>query len=165
MESTELLRPALAASDCAADDIRQNPEADNANESAMNKAKIIAELENMVAAQLLSGQSWPANGETISAYRRKLIQMGLVEEVRDEPPLISRTTPLGEELDVDLFKAFMGISWEWEVPVTLEQYGLLSESECDAIFECTSETDAELLAKYVKRAYFDYRNRRTASKQ
>ena len=98
-------------------------------------------------------------------YRRKLIQIGLVEQVRDEP-LTWRITPLGEELDVDLFAAFMGITWEWEVPVTLERAGLLSESECDAIFECTSETDAEtLLAEYVKRAYFDYRNRRTASKQ
>ena len=56
----------------------------------------------MVAAQLLSGQSWPANGETISGYFRKLIQMGLVEQVRDEP-LAWRITPLGEELDVDLF--------------------------------------------------------------
>src|SRR5262249_19352931 len=89
--------------------------------------------------------------------------MGLLEQIRDEPPSW-RTTPLGKELDVDLFQAFMGVIWEWDVPITLEQYGLLSESEFDAI--CESEADAEtLLSGYVKRAYFDYRNRRTASKQ
>ncbi len=31
--------------------------------STMNKAKIIAELENMVAARLFSGQPWLANRE------------------------------------------------------------------------------------------------------
>ena len=44
------------------------------------------------------------------------------------------------------------------MPITLEEYGLLGESEFDAIGECTSEADAErLLSGYVKRAYFDYR--------
>jgi hypothetical protein len=47
---------------------------------------------------------------------------------------------------------------EWEVLLILEEYGLLTESEFDAIIGCTSEVDAEtLLSEYVKRAYFDYR--------
>jgi hypothetical protein len=54
--------------------------------SAMNKAKIIAELENMVVARLFSRQPWLADRETISAYHRRLIQMGLVKQVRTEPP-------------------------------------------------------------------------------
>ena len=45
--------------------------------NAMNKAKIIAELENMVAARLFSGQPWLADQETNSAYHRKLIQNGV----------------------------------------------------------------------------------------
>src|SRR5260370_591139 len=137
MESTELLRPALAASECAVNTIRQNPEADNANGSAINKAEIIAELENMVAARLFSAQPWPADPETISAYDRKLIQMGLIEQVRDEPPTW-RNAPLGNELDVDLFQVFMGLWCEWEVPLILEEHCLLTESEIDAIIECTS---------------------------
>ena len=125
--------------------------------SAMNKAEIIAELENMVAARLFSGQPWLADPETYSAYHRKLIQMGLLEQVRAEPQTW-RITPLGKELDVDLFQAFMGLWYEWEVPLILEEHGLLNESEFDAIIECTSEADAErLLTGYVKRAYFDYR--------
>jgi hypothetical protein len=123
----------------------------------MNKAEIIAELENMVAARLFSGQRWLADLETNSAYHRKLIKMGLVEQVRVEPQTC-RITPLGKELDVDLFQAFMGLWCEWEVPLILEEYGFMNESEFDAIIECTSDADAERrLSGYVKRAYFDYR--------
>jgi len=44
------------------------------------------------------------------------------------------------------------------IPMILERYHLINESEADAIFECASEADAEaLLSWYVKRAYFDYR--------
>jgi hypothetical protein len=80
----------------------------------MNKAKIIEELLNMVAARLFSGQPWLADRETFSAYYPKLIEMGLLEQVRDEP-LSWRITPLGRELDVDLFQVFMGIICEWDV--------------------------------------------------
>jgi hypothetical protein len=131
----------------------------------MNKAQIIAELENMVVARLFGGQPWLADPETRSTNLRKLIEMGLLEQVRDEPSTW-RMTPLGKELDVDLFDVFMGIGWEWEFPITLEEYGLLSESEADAIFECASEADAEsLLSGYVKQAYFDYRSRRAKSEE
>jgi hypothetical protein len=51
--------------------------------SAMNKAKIIAELENMVAARLFGRQPWLVDLETVSAVHRRLIEMGLVEQVRD----------------------------------------------------------------------------------
>jgi hypothetical protein len=124
---------------------------------SMNKAEIIVELENMVAARLFSDRFWLADPETISAYHRKLMQMGLLEEVRAEPQTW-RITPLGKELDVDLFQAFMGLWYEWEVPLILEEYGLINESEFNAILECTSDANAErLLSGYVKRAYFDYR--------
>jgi hypothetical protein len=124
--------------------------------SVMNKPEIIAELENMVAARLFSGQPWLADCETNSAYHRKLIEMGLLEQVRDEP-VTWRNTPLGNELNVDLFEVFMGLWCEWEVPMILEEYGLLSESEFDAIIENTSEDAETLLSGYVRRAYFDYR--------
>ena len=124
--------------------------------SGMNKAKIIAELENMVAARLFGRQPWLADRETCSAVHRKLVQMGLVECVCVEP-YTWRSSPLGKELDLDLFLVFMGVICEWDVPITLEEYGLLTEPEFDAIIE-SSEADAEtLLSGYVKRAYFDYR--------
>ena len=119
----------------------------------MNKAKIISELENMVAARLFGRQPWLADRETYSAVKRKLIQMGLVEQISVET---SRITALGRELDVDLFLVFLGVMHEWDVPITLEEYGLLNESEFDAILECMSEANADL-SGYVKRAYFVYR--------
>ena len=126
--------------------------------TAMNKVQIIAELENMVAARLFGPQPLPANRETCSAVVRKLIQMGLVEQVRNES-LAWQITPLGKELNVELFEVFMGIIYEWDVPIILEEYGLLDESEFDSILESTSDADAKsLLDGYVKRAYFDYRN-------
>ena len=127
--------------------------------SAMNRAKIITELENMVVARLFSGRPWLADRETISAVDRKLIQMGLVELVRVEPKTW-RLSPLGKELDVDLFQVFMGIFDECEVPGILEDYHLLDESEVDVIYDrlSQSQTNSEsVLIGYVRRAYFDYR--------
>ena len=121
----------------------------------MNKAKIISELENMVVARLFGRQPWLADRETYSAVKRKLIQMGLVEVVRDEP-LTWQITPLGKELDVDLFEVFMGIKWKCDVPIILAEHGLLNELEFDAILDCMSEANADL-SGYVKRAYFVYR--------
>jgi hypothetical protein len=64
---------------------------------------------------------------------------------------------LGKELDVDLFNVFLGITEEWEVPMTLERYGLIDNSEADAIYSRMEKADAgAVLGGYVKRAYFDY---------
>jgi hypothetical protein len=124
---------------------------------ATNKAKIIAELENMVAARLFSRQPWLADPETASAYHERIIKMGLVEQVRAEPPTW-QITALGKELNIELFEVFMGITYQWDALFILEDYGLLDESEADAICECTSNADAQsLLSGYVKQAYFDYR--------
>jgi hypothetical protein len=81
--------------------------------------------------------------------------MGLVEQVRAEPPTWQNTA-LGKEVDVDLFEVFMGHFSEWDAPFILKERGLLNESEFENIIE--SEANAErLLSGYVKRAYFDYR--------
>ena len=124
--------------------------------SAMNKAEIIAELENMVVARLFSHQPWLADWETYSAINRKLIQMGLIEQVC---PRTWRITPLGKELDVDLFQLFMGAIHEWDVLCTLSHSGLLDDSEFDVILERMSNADdaESILRECVKRAYFDYR--------
>ena len=123
----------------------------------MNKAKIISELENMVVARLFGRQPWLADRETYSAVKRKLIQMGLVEVVSVEPQ-IWRATPLGKELDVDLFKVFMGIIYEWDVVTILEDYRLIDKAEAYAMYARMEKGDAEsVVIGYVKRAYFDYR--------
>ena len=111
----------------------------------------------MVVARLFSRHPWPADRETCSAVHRKLIQMGLVEQVRDKP-LTWQNTPLGKELDVDLFEVFMGLWDEWEVPMILEDYHLIDEAEVHAMYARMEKGDAEsVVIGYVKRAYFDYR--------
>jgi hypothetical protein len=111
----------------------------------------------MVVARLFSREPWLADRETFSAVHRKLIQMGSVETVCIEP-LTWRISPLGKELDVQLFEVFMGLFDEWEVPMILEHYRLIDEAEADAIYARMDKADAEsVLSGYVKRAYFDYR--------
>ena len=123
----------------------------------MNKAKIVSELENMVVARLFGRQPWLADRETSSAVNRKLIQMGLVEVVCVEPETW-QTSPLGKELDVDLFLVFMGLFNAGDVPIVLEHHHLIDESEADVIYARMSKDNAEsILVGYVKRAYFDYR--------
>jgi len=127
--------------------------------SAMSKAKIIAELESMVVARLFSGhQPWLADWETFSAFKRKLTQMGLVEVASVEPQSW-RITPLGKELNVELFEVFMGLIHEWDVLPTLEHCGLIDESEGYEICECKSDADAEsVLIGYAKRAYHRWKS-------
>jgi hypothetical protein len=127
-----------------------------AGTTTMNKAEIIAELENMIVARLFSRRPWLADREACSAISRKLIQMGLVEVVCDEPETW-RATPLGKELDIDLLQVFMGHWDEYEVPMILEDHHLLDEGEADALYARMDKADAEsVLIGCVKRAYFDY---------
>ena len=58
------------------------------------------------------------------------------------------------ELNVYLFEVFLGLWCEWEVPQILEEQGLLTESEFDAISESSDAELDSLLGEYVKRAYF-----------
>jgi hypothetical protein len=126
----------------------------------MNKANIIVELENMVATRLFSRQEWLADREACCGIMRKLIELGLWERVSIDP-CTWQITPLGKELDADLFDVFLGIMAEWEVPMILEQHGLIDESEADAIYSRLEKADeadtGAILGGYVKRAYFDYR--------
>jgi hypothetical protein len=121
----------------------------------MNKAKIIAEVEKMVVARLFSRQPWLADRETVSAVDRKLILMGLNERICADT---YRATPLGKELDIDLFEVFMGLFDAWDAAEILKHYSLIDKSECEVIYARLSKEDAEsVLIGYVKRAYFDYR--------
>ena len=111
----------------------------------------------MIVARLFSRQPWLADRETGSAYHRKLIQMGLVEQICVEPQTW-QNTPLGKQLDIDLFHVFIGLLADWDALSILEDYGLLQESEADAILERMTGANSEtILSGYVRRAYFDYR--------
>jgi hypothetical protein len=122
----------------------------------MNRAKIITELENMVVARLFSRRPWLADRETSPAVIRRLLQLGLWECICVEP-CTWRMSRLGKELDIELFNVFLGITEEWVVPMILQQYEFIDESEADAICSRMENTDASaVLSGYVKRAYFEY---------
>ena len=95
----------------------------------------------MVVARLFSGQRWPADRETCAAIIRKLIQLGLWEPIA---PSGWRITPLGKELDVELFRVFLGMIEEWEVPMILEQFRLIDASEADAFYSMEKAADASV---------------------
>ena len=124
--------------------------------SEMNKAEIIAELEAMAWHRLFDSRQWLADQETLWAVNQRLIEMGLVERISSNTWQI---TPLGKELDIDLFEAFMGLWDVWEVPYILEDHHLIDEWESDCIYARMSrKADPEsILAGVVRRAYLDYR--------
>jgi hypothetical protein len=124
--------------------------------SEMNKAEIVVELEAMVSTRLFTCRQWLADRETLSVVHRRLIKMGLVERIS---PDTYQNTPLGTELDVDLFEVFMGLIDEWDMLTILEDHYLIDESEFDIIYErlSTNANPESVLMGYVRRAYFDYR--------
>lgn len=123
--------------------------------SEMTKAEIVAEVDAIAWNRLFTCRRWLADREVFSAVNRKLIKMGLVECVSSNT---WQATPLGRELDIDLLEAFMGLWAVWEVPLILEDHGLIDEWENDSICEhMYTKTNPEIvLLGYVRRAYFDY---------
>jgi hypothetical protein len=120
----------------------------------MNKAEIVAELEATAWHRLFNCRHWLADRETVWAVHQKLIEMGLVEQISSDT---WRNTPLGKELDINLFQVFMGLFDVWEVPYILEDHRLLDELESDSICTRTArKADPEfVLAGVVRRAYLD----------
>jgi hypothetical protein len=126
--------------------------------SEMNKAEIVAELDAMAWHRLFNCRHWKPDRETHLALDQKLIEMGLEEQVSSDTWQIA---PLGKELDIDLFQAFMGLFWEWEVPLILRDHHLIDELEFDSILARMEEADPEfVLLGAVRRAYLVYRDTR-----
>lgn len=122
---------------------------------AMNR--IVIELESIVHFRLFGPGRWLADRETYRALERRISQMGLREQVPGRSDTW-RYTPLGEELNLNLYEVFMGLWDEGEIPIILEGYRLIDESVAYDIYarmEKGTEPEA-LLRGYVKRAYFDY---------
>ena len=123
--------------------------------SEVTKAEIVAELEAMAWHRLFTCRQWLAGRETAYAVNQKLIKMGLLERISSDT---WQTTPLGRELNVDLFEVFMGLFDEWEVPYILEDHGLIDEWESDSICARMSrKANPEfVLLECVRRAYLNY---------
>jgi hypothetical protein len=128
---------------------------ENKEMSEMTKAEIVAELEAMAWHRLFNCRHWLADRETFLAAHQKLAEMGLVEHISSES---WRHTPLGKELDVDLFEVFMGLIDEWDVVSILEDYRLIDEWDFESIYARMSrKANPEfVLVGVVRQAYLDY---------
>jgi hypothetical protein len=123
--------------------------------SEMNKAEIVTELEAMAWHRLFSCPQWLADRETFYAIHQKLIKMGLAECISSDT---WQVTPLGRELNLDLFEVFMGLFDEWDALSILENNRLIDDLESDNICARMSRkaNPETVLVGYVRRAYFDY---------
>ena len=125
----------------------------------MNRPMVITELHAMVHSRLFSQRPWLADPEVCDAMFRKLHDLGLEEEVPGQPGTTC-STGLGTELYMQLMLVFMGL-WDYcEIPMILENHGLIDELECENIYdELEAGVDPEhVLLRIVRRAYFEFYN-------
>jgi hypothetical protein len=123
--------------------------------SEMTKAEIVAELEAMAWYRLFNSRQWFADRETVYAVNRRLMKLGLLERISSDT---WRNTPLGRELNLDLFEVFIGLWDAWEVPWILQDHRFIDEIEVDSLYaqmhrRANPET---VLLRYVRQAYLDY---------
>jgi hypothetical protein len=136
-----------------------------------NKASAIAALHEMIHERLFGAGLWLARGEAYLALHRRLNDLGLLEADPDRPGEV-RPTPLGVEMNVWVLTVLLGLWEDAEIPMMLEDYGLMSEAEVNEVSEIFIATawqhaniiraedksnDSEtLLLPYVRRAFLDY---------
>jgi hypothetical protein len=125
----------------------------------MDKQEISRKLDEIVVARLFSASSWLVNRETAAALQSTLLQMNLGERVPGQNDTW-RSTPLGEELNLDLLMVFMGLWNEWDMLYVLERFGLIDKSQSEAMFDLLSQgIDPEsVLRGPAQQAYHDYYN-------
>jgi hypothetical protein len=130
------------------------------NPDAMTRSEILAEIEAMIFARLFGKDRWLADKEIAPVLTKRLEQLGLEERVPADKETW-RSTPLGRELHSVLLSVFLGLWDEWEVPMILEDYGVIDDLEFEAIWRLLGEgRDPEtILKKYVREAYFAHYKR------
>jgi hypothetical protein len=123
----------------------------------MIRSKILAEVEAILHARLFGNGPWLIDRETGLALRRRLEQMGLEERVLGTSDTW-RNTPLGSELHLNLIKVFMGLWDEWEIPMILEDHGLIDDLEAEHMLDLLGAGgDPEVaLKENVREAYVKY---------
>jgi hypothetical protein len=123
--------------------------------SEMTKAEIVAELEAMAWHRLFNSRQWLADRETAYAVNQRLMKLGLLERISSDT---WRNTPLGRELNLDLFEAFIGLWDAWEVPWILQDHRFIDEIEVDSLYaQMHRRANPEsVLLRYVRQAYLDY---------
>jgi hypothetical protein len=125
--------------------------------ASMDKTRIVAEVHEMVGARLFGSGPWLAEREVAEAIHKKLGDWGLQESDSENT---TWATPLGKELEWDLIMVFAGVFNEFEVPMILEEHGLIEGIEVDEIYEGPdlAEHGERILRPIVQRAFLQHYN-------
>lgn len=125
----------------------------------MRKTEIIWQLHLIIDARLFGSAAWPVERESAKRLHTTLLRMGLVEGVPGQADTW-RNTPLGSELHLDLLGVFMGLWHECDIPMILEDYGLIEKQEVDDLWSVLNvDVGWERTFKdYVRRAYLAFYN-------
>ena len=125
----------------------------------MDKRKVIQDVHAMMVTRLFGGRPWLADREACDALRKKLDELGLQESVPGDDRM-RQNTALGNELHLDLVMVFIGLWVEWEIPMILEDHGLLDEIDTSRLFDLleTCSDPEYLLRPIVRKAYRDHYN-------
>jgi hypothetical protein len=121
----------------------------------VDKTSIICKLHEITDHYLLGAGTWPADRERLPAPHKTFRNLGLDEDVPDDPGA-RRSTALGKELKLDLLMAFVG-AWDlWDIPYILEEYGYIDESQAEELcFGPLVEMERKLRS-YVFQAYLKF---------
>lgn len=125
----------------------------------MDKRAAIQDLHEMMVTRLFGGRPWLADREACDALSRKLGELGLQERVPGDI-LSTRSTALGKELQLDLVMVFIGLWDELEMPMILEDYGLIDAFDVSRIYDLLEMcSDPEhVLRPIVRKAYGEHYN-------
>jgi vacuolar-type H+-ATPase subunit C/Vma6 len=118
----------------------------------MNKLDILCEMHAVIATRLLGKGPWLMEREDALKSNERALEMRLKEQVTRDT---SKLTSLGKELDFDLLSVFMG-RWDYrDIPIILEQRGLITKLDADSIYEqwakCHDPNGA--MKSYVRKSY------------
>ncbi len=125
----------------------------------MEKTEVMKELHAMVVYRLFGERPWNADVETLIAMSNMLFRLEL-QEYLPGSTVTYRATELGKELNLDLITAFIGLSDDFDILFTLEEFGLINESEGDRISELmeTGADPGKMLLPMVRSAYLRHYN-------
>jgi hypothetical protein len=122
-----------------------------------NKAVILCKLHEIADHYLVGAGTWPPDRELLGRFWTTVREFGLEEDVPDSPGT-TRSTALGNEVNLELMMAFVGAYDLWDIPHILESNGYLTEAEAAELFATPWENEEAELHRYVVRAYLKFCN-------
>jgi hypothetical protein len=124
-------------------------------EKKMNKTAAICKLHEIADYRLLGSGDWPAQGDSVAAFFRITRDLGLREDAQGTVGM-TRSTPLGVELNVNLMTVFAGC-WEFtKIYGILHNYEQIDWSEAEELWRLPKLEYEQRIHSVVYRVYRDF---------